>query len=403
MKTILFLAMLLVPVCSHAQTSSTFNFTYNFDKLSILGATPQPIQGNFTGNATFEITFSNIVTGTYSSQANSGQYWNSTGTKNATSTIDPIWKPAEMGSIKESSVVVSDLMDSATHSYANTSMVSFISNYFKPASDNTWNAASLSIEGLLQGPIADKFSYDFVVATTNSIGSNFTARGGLVPVTLVGSQLIQQTAYYEYSGTAFLNKAIANFTSSGSGGKDDPYLPTSVDITTSPGAPLVEYGFSVESTPGTMTYIDPVVAVGYDYKTDDGALIQAINLPNIGDGLYNIYTFDSSGDLFQVAKDWSWTQDFNFSGTGVNKFRVDGIETGAGLDPGDFNAFNTGLLYSIEGTHRVTMTALTVDTDNPPSATPEPGTMLLMSLGAAGVAFMKRRRGAMNSNPGRAL
>jgi len=44
------------------------------------------------------------------------------------------------------------------------------------------------------------------------------------------------------------------------------------------------------------------------------------------------------------------------------------------------------------------MLALTYDTDAQPTATPEPGTMLLMGIGAAGVAFMRRRQKQMTQN-----
>ncbi len=118
-------------------------------------------------------------------------------------------------------------------------------------------------------------------------------------------------------------------------------LPTG---TTSGGA----YVFGVAVVPDVPIFIDPPVAVGYDYATGKGdPRIATVQLPfGIGDGYYVLKV---GGSRFVVAGgEWF---DFRAHGfpRGVTDFRVGCIETSAGLDPADPQGFPTGLTFVAAG------------------------------------------------------
>lgn len=147
-------------------------------------------------------------------------------------------------------------------------------------------------------------------------------------------------------------------------------------------------------------FIDPVVATGYEYAITGASDIafDSVLIPEQG-GLVN-------GDLLELligssSYDLLVGTVFNFfddAGGLVNltEFIIQGIDPALGLDPNDPNAFVTGLTF--EGLNGqslaqavqadILMTALTTDTDSGGNNTgnvPEPGTILLIGLGLAGL------------------
>jgi hypothetical protein len=144
------------------------------------------------------------------------------------------------------------------------------------------------------------------------------------------------------------------------------------------------YVFSVESVgPNSVTFIDPVVAVGYEYAIGLGdPNFASVLLPDIGDGVYDVF-FDNLHHA--VLAD----QQFFFPQGGVSAFTVLGIEPSAELDPNNVNAFVTGLTFVTEGSFTGTMTPLTqVVTE----AVPLPATVVLLGSGLAAMALCWRRR-----------
>ena len=118
-------------------------------------------------------------------------------------------------------------------------------------------------------------------------------------------------------------------------------LPTG---TTSGGA----YTFGVDVVPDVPIFIDPPVAVGYDYAIGrHDPRIASVQLPiGVGDSLYALKV---DGRKF-VVTGGEWF-DFRAHGFphGVAGFRVGCIETAAALDPRNPQAFPTGLTFVASG------------------------------------------------------
>lgn len=148
------------------------------------------------------------------------------------------------------------------------------------------------------------------------------------------------------------------------------------------------YTFSTAVVVDVPIFIDPLVAVGYDYKIGAGdPFFKSVSLPvGIGDNRYLITVGDQS---FEVGGNQIF--DFTAHGfvTGVDAFQVSGIEPSAMLDPADATAFVTRLTFVGSGNFTGSQTALTFDYV---AGVPEPGAAMLMLAGIAGLAGFTRRR-----------
>jgi hypothetical protein len=185
-----------------------------------------------------------------------------------------------------------------------------------------------------------------------------------------------------YNISATLESITMTSDQTGSGTQANPFMPTTQSTTEQNSSTGTVYTFNdLSASVGNLIYIDPVVATGYSYSIDDGGLVSQIDLPDLAGANYSINELGTwiSADVYEFANP-------------VNSFSVTGIPVSAGLDPSNQSAFNTGLVFADSGNYDVTMTPITFNTDsNPATATPEPGTMLLMGVGALGTAYMRRR------------
>ena len=114
--------------------------------------------------------------------------------------------------------------------------------------------------------------------------------------------------------------------------------------TTSGGA----YVFGVDVVPDVPIFIDPPVAVGYDYAIGrNDPRIAKVQLPiGVGD---SFYVLEAGGRKFVVpGGEWFDFRSHGFA-RGVADFRVSCIEVSAGLDPANAQAFPTGLTFVAAG------------------------------------------------------
>ena len=136
---------------------------------------------------------------------------------------------------------------------------------------------------------------------------------------------------------------------------------------------------------GETVQIDPELAIGYDYQIGAGdPNFRSVTLPtNVGDGIYDLWLWNGSS-WYDTLVDLIGGQEFLFAEGGVDRFRILGIEPEAALDPYTAGGFITGLSFVGSGTFNGTMTPIIVEV-------PEPGSLVLLGLGLACLATLRRR------------
>lgn len=162
---------------------------------------------------------------------------------------------------------------------------------------------------------------------------------------------------------------------------ENPLMPVVVDE---------GFNFNFNVVLNQRRFIDPIIAIGYDYIINSGPNFASVTLPDIGDGLYSIF----GGALFDVLLgnvDVSVNDTFIFASGGVSRFRVLGIETSAMLDPADPVAFVTGLTFAGTGNVNLNMNPVTLNIPDNGQHVPEPVTLSLLGAGLAGISLMRRR------------
>ncbi len=141
------------------------------------------------------------------------------------------------------------------------------------------------------------------------------------------------------------------------------------------------FDFNVQAN--QQVFIDPEVAIGYDYQVQSGSNIASVFLPtNIGDGSYDLYLWDNVDYIFATAITGGFN--YTFADGGVNRFRVLGIEPTADLDPSNTSAFITGLTFTGPGTISMTQTPIV-------SQVPVPAAAWLFASGLLGLGALRKK------------
>jgi Nidogen-like/PEP-CTERM motif len=149
------------------------------------------------------------------------------------------------------------------------------------------------------------------------------------------------------------------------------------------------WSFNFNVVLNQRVFIDPVIAVGYDYIVTSGPNIRTVLLPTgVGDDIYRLWLWDGT-QWIDTGTDLVGGTIHDFGVGGVNRFRITGIETNAGLDPNNTSAFVTGLTFEGTGSVQMNMVPITFDTGT--AAVPEPSALLIVLLGLAGLIAVRRR------------
>lgn len=171
---------------------------------------------------------------------------------------------------------------------------------------------------------------------------------------------------------------------------ESPDLPLLPDWIESDGSGAATFVFELgEIEAGETVWIDPPVAIGYDYAlySDDASqsFMSLTIATDVGDGLYDVSWCDAEGCYgMSIA-----TGEALSFGAGTTAFSVSGIEPEAQLDPEDATAFVAGVSFRESAPAWVYQTAQITDYTPP---VPEPSTAAMMLAGAGVLASALRAR-----------
>jgi len=179
------------------------------------------------------------------------------------------------------------------------------------------------------------------------------------------------------------SRSFFDFTTGATAGASGPVILPPVDPAGGPSGEPVYHFNAGEVIAGNPVFVDPFVAIGYVFEKGAGDQnFASVLLPDVGDGVFSV-TFDDGGGTTTATVNAGVA--FSFPTGGVGGFTVEDIETSAGLDPLDSNAFATGLTCVANSTFTCTITpirAFVADVPEPATAAPR----------AAGIGFFGRRR-----------
>jgi hypothetical protein len=170
----------------------------------------------------------------------------------------------------------------------------------------------------------------------------------------------------------------------------DPALPADQPARVRAGrqALVVDEGWQFDFNIGNINnpvFIDPDVAIGYDYFVDFGPYFASVLLPTLGfgDNLYDLWSWNAGlTSWVDSGFDLTGGVPYAFGAGGVDRFRILGIEM-PGLDPLDVTAFVTGLWFTDTGT---------VSMRQVPNVVPLPGAVLLGGIGLSFAGWRLRRK-----------
>lgn len=275
---------------------------------------------------------------------------------------------------------------------ANTLAVTWDSVGYYSWATNKTNSFQLVLRNQGGGDFDVDFRYERLEWTTGdaSGGSNglggtpaqagYDAGDGVNYLTLPGSRTgdvlnLQHTTNVAGGEAGLWSFAIRNGQLPGSSASN-PLMPVATDE---------GWNFDFNVVAGTPVFIDPDIAIGYDYIVNSGPSITSVLLPTFGDGLYDLWLWNgeawvASGDVLSGGVTFTFAE-------AVTRFRILGIEEGAALDPLNPTAFVTGLTFSTTGPVSMSQNPIVVTVP-----VPEPETYAMFLAGLGLIAAARRRR-----------
>ncbi|MCF8015314.1 MAG: hypothetical protein K9L65_06365 [Chromatiaceae bacterium] len=140
----------------------------------------------------------------------------------------------------------------------------------------------------------------------------------------------------------------------------------------------------IEDGLGTLfpIFIDPVVAVGYEYAVHTAdTFVTSVLIPSALPNGDSEFTIDIEGITYTLTAGVSFDVLTETGINNVSEFKILDIDTSEALDPADDLAFNTGLTFSRSGTVSVTQTPITQDVPIPATATLFAFGLILFGMG----------------------
>ncbi len=198
---------------------------------------------------------------------------------------------------------------------------------------------------------------------------------------LVNTSNVGEDGIWAYSvRNGEVTLATAPTGSEGTGTELDPFMPSD-DVDGS-----WEFEFSISDN--EVVFIDPDVAIGYDYVVESGPEIASVILPTGFDADYELWLMGASG--WEFTDNLTAEEEYLFGPDGVTEFRVLGIDTTNMIDPDDTLAFVTGLSFVESGDVVMTQTPITEFVASPTSVS-EPR-MFFVLLTAFGLFALRARK-----------
>jgi len=231
-------------------------------------------------------------------------------------------------------------------------------------SEFTLNGVRIQVWDMESGPVGDTSQKD-IIHTDDSLPGNATSY--TVPTQFSSGKKLEQGHLYSFEISPVLtrgvplggnhtildrSRAFFNFVPLAQGSPPNVFLPIVV-----PG-PTPVYSFNVKVEGEQTIFIDPVVAIGYEYRIGAGdPNFASVTLPiGIGNNLYDLYLINGQKYFFKAQL--TGGVPYYFNSLGVDRFLILGIEKEVGLNPDNPTAFITGLTFTGVGSFTGTMTPI---------------------------------------------
>ena len=272
--------------------------------------------------------------------------------------------------------------------------------YFSSAADklNSFQLLLQRTPGDSSGAFTAEFRYERLEWTTGEASEGQGGLGGTPAVAgydsgsgsnffmLPGSRTDSVLDVINQSNVSPESPGLWRFLFSGNGSPpgsspENPLMPVVVDG---------KFVFQFPVQPAVRVFIDPPVAIGYNYTTSGGPLFDSFVAPVLPtDSIYDLYfSTDSCSTYSQFVSQITGNVNYSFA-TPQSCFSIRDIDVGANLDPADPLAFIGGVTFDSAGMVTVTQTPITFDTGGGGGGTtsvPAPlpilgGAALLRSIG----------------------